>query len=117
MELKIEVVGKGIAKAKLDARNPETAARIYKILPLEIKANLYLEEVYSIIPLELEYENQSSTSNKGDISYWPPGAALCIFYGESQPASPVNHVGQVTENLELFADVENGDRIIVSPLE
>ncbi|MCE5213394.1 MAG: hypothetical protein LLF83_01565 [Methanobacterium sp.] len=117
MELIIEVEGKGKARAKLDGRNKETATRFIKTLPLEGKANLWLEEVYFIIPLELEYENQSSTSNKGDISYWPPGAAFCIFYGESQPASPVNHMGKVTENLELFRKIENEDKIIITPVE
>lgn len=113
MDLEIEVEGKGKAMAKLDERNPETATRFYRNLPLEGKANLWLEEVYFIIPLELEYENQSPRAEKGDLSYWPPGAAFCIFYGESQPASPVNHIGKLTSNLELFRNLEPEDRIIV----
>lgn len=72
---------------------------------------------YFIIPLELEYENQSPTADKGDLSYWPPGAAFCIFYGESQPASPVNHIGQVTSNLELFREIEQEDTIIIRKLD
>ncbi|HIC99194.1 MAG TPA: hypothetical protein EYP08_06060, partial [Pyrodictiaceae archaeon] len=32
------------------------------------------EEVYFDIPLKLDYENKSPTSEKGDISYWPPGS-------------------------------------------
>lgn len=117
MELEIEVVGKGIARAKLDARNLETAQRFYKNLPLEGNANLWLEEVYFIIPLELEYENQSPSAEKGDLSYWPPGAAFCIFYGESEPASPVNHIGKLTSNLELFNNVDPEDRIVVRKRE
>ena len=117
MELEIEVIGKGIAKAKLDHRNPDTAARFYKNLPLEGKANLWLEEVYFIIPLELEYENQSPTADKGYLSYWPPGAAFCIFYGESQPASPVNHIGRVTSNMGLFKTIEQEDALIIRKLE
>lgn len=113
MKLEIEVVGKGKATAKLDERNPETAACFYKNLPLEGKAKCWLEEVYFIIPLELEYENQSPSADKGDLSYWPPGAAFCIFYGLSQPASPVNHIGKLTSNLELFRRVESEDNIII----
>lgn len=116
MNLEIEIMGKGKALAKLDERNPETAALLYKSLPIEGKAILWLEEVYFEMPLQLEYENQSSTSIKGDLSYWPPGAAFCIFYGASQPASPVNHIGRVTENLELFQDVDDGDKIIIRKL-
>lgn len=113
MELEIEVKDKGKAWAKLDDRNPITASRLYDELPLEGKANLWLEEVYFFIPLEIEYENHSSTANKGDLSYWPPGRAFCVFYGESQPASPVNHIGHVTSNLELFGRIKEEDKIIV----
>ncbi len=116
MEIIIEVEGKGKARARLDGRNQETATRFFKTLPIKGKANIWLDEVYFIIPLELEYENQYSNANKGDISYWPPGAAFCIFYGESQPASPVNHIGKVTENLELFTEVEKEDKIIITPV-
>lgn len=113
MDLEIEVTGKGKSRAQLDDRNPQTASRFYKNLPFKGKAKIWLEEVYFIIPLELEYENQSSTSDKGDLSYWPPGAAFCIFYGESQPASPVNHIGRVTSNLELFSALDEEDEIVV----
>lgn len=116
MNVEIEVVGKGKARAKLDGRNPETADHFYKSLPLEGRAKLWLEEVYFIIPLELEYENQSPGAEKGDISYWPPGAAFCIFYGESQLASPVNHIGRLSSKLELFNGLEPEDKIIVRKL-
>nr|NIR86531.1 hypothetical protein [Candidatus Bathyarchaeota archaeon] len=36
---------------------------------------------------------------------------LCVFYGESQPYSPVNIVGQVTKNLEVFGRVKSGAKI------
>ena len=117
MEIEIEVPGKGKARAMLDDRNPETADRFYKNLPVNGRANQWLEEVYFIIPLELEYENQSPDAAKGDLSYWPPGAAFCIFYGESQPASPVNHIGKVTFNLELFRNVEEDDEITVRKVQ
>lgn len=117
MRIEIEVVGKGTASAKLDERNPDTAGAIYKSLPIEGKANIYLEEVYFEIPLKLEYENPSSSAKKGDISYWPPGSAFCIFYGESQPYSDVNHIGKITDNLDLFFNVEDGDKVIIKTLD
>ena len=63
--------------------------------------------------LELDYENPSKTTGEGDICYWPPGPAFCIFYGKSQPVSEVNNIGKITENLELFKKCEDGDEIIV----
>ena len=116
MEIEIEVVGKGSVKGLLDERNPNTARLIYENLPLEGEANKWLEEIYFDVPLKLEYENPSTTTNRGDISYWPPGSAFCIFYGESQPASEVNNIGKITENLELFLKVENDDKIIIKKI-
>lgn len=95
MEIEIEIMGKGKVTGKLDERNPETAKKIYEILPIPGDACIYLEEVYLEIPIELDYENASGSAEKGDISYWPPGQAFCMFYGESQPYSEVNPIGKI----------------------
>ena len=116
MEIEIEVVGKGKIKAVLDERNPYTASEIYNNLPLEGEANVWLDEVYFDVPVILDYENPSSKSEKGDLSYWPPSSALCIFYGNSQPASDVNHIGRMKGNLEIFLEVENDDKILIRKL-
>jgi hypothetical protein len=65
MEIEIEVFGKGKAKAIFDKRNPITARIIYDNLPIEGKANLWLEEIYFDVPIKLEYENPSSSIIKG----------------------------------------------------
>ena len=116
MDIEIEIVGKGKAVAVLDERNPETAKRIYESLPISADAVSWLEEVYFDMPLQLEYENPSPKTQKGDLSYWPPGPAFCVFYGKSQPVSDVNNFGKVTENLELFSKVEDGDKIVIKRL-
>ncbi len=113
MKIEIEVVGKGKASAEFDDRNPDTSKEIYQHLPLEGNAQVWLEEIYFQIPIKLDYENPSSKSVKGDLSYWPPGSAFCIFYGESQPASKVNHIGRILNNMELFRNVEDDDKIIL----
>ncbi len=113
LKIEIEVEGKGKAIAELDKRNPKSAQAIYDNLPLENKALLWLEEIYFDIPVTLEEENPSKMAEIGDISYWPPGYAFCIFFGDTQPYSEVNHIGQITENLELFFKVDEGDRIIL----
>lgn len=113
MKISIEVQGKGTAEAVLDERNPSTAQMFYENLPIYGEANTWLEEVYFQVPITTKYENPSKTTVKGDISYWPPGSAFCIFYGDSQPASEVNNIGTVLDNLELFFEVEENDKIIV----
>jgi len=113
MEIEIEVVGKGKAVGKLDNRNPVTAEKVFKALPIEGNANIYFEEIYFTIPVGLDYENSSGESKCGDISYWPPGNAFCVFYGDSQPASDVNHIGEIIENIEAIKSADNGDKIII----
>lgn len=113
MEIEIEVIGKGKTRVRLDDKNPETAICFNKSLPFKGKANLWLEEVYFFIPLELEYENQFTDANKGDLSYWPSGTAIRVFYGGSQPAYPVNPIGKITFNLELFGSIQEDYEMVV----
>lgn len=110
----IEVVGKGEAIAELDGRNPRIAEELLQKLPIIGRANLWGDEVYFEVPLELDNENASQTAGIGDISYWSPGPALCIFFGQTQPYSAVNHLGKVVGGLDLFKKVEEGDRIVLS---
>lgn len=116
MEIEIEVVGKGKAIGKLDDKNPKTAKLVFEELPIEGNANIYFEEIYFTIPVISDYENPSGKSKCGDISYWPPGNAFCVFYGDSQPASDVNHIGKITENLEILKEARDGDTIIIRKL-
>lgn len=112
--IEIEISGRGKAVAEIDDRNPKVATKFYQMLPIEAKANLWGEEVYFEISLAMEDENPSPSAKSGDISYWSPGSAFCIFFGQTQPYSPVNHLGTVIEGLDLFKGVKNGDRIMLS---
>jgi len=87
---------------------PRTVNTILKKLPVEGRAALWKEEVYFEIPVAAGVEKAKPTVKKGDLAYWPMGKALCIFYSNSQPYSPVNIVGQITRNLELFSRVKSG---------
>jgi len=95
---------------------PRTVDAILKKLPLEGRAALWKEEVYFEIPVKMGEEKARALVEKGDLAFWPMGNALCIFYGESQPYSPVNIVGRVTKNLELFERVKSGSVIRVERL-
>ena len=62
-------------------------------------------------------EKPKPTVEQGTIAFWPMGSALCIFYGQSQPYSPVNNLGKITKNLELFEKTKSGATIKVELLE
>lgn len=95
---------------------PRTVDAITKTLPFEGRIALWKEEVYFEIPVKMGDEKAKPNVEKGAIAYWPMGKALCIFYGESQPYSPVNLIGKVTKNLEIFADMKSGTRIKVEKI-
>jgi len=92
---------------------PRTVDSILKKLPVEGRAALWKEEVYFEIPIAAGAEKAKPRVKKGDLAYWPMGKALCIFYGDSQPYSPVNIIGQVKQNLELLSKVKSGTIIKV----
>jgi len=95
---------------------PRTVEAILRKLPLEGRAALWKEEIYFEIPVKMGGEKAKPTVEKGAIAFWPMGGALCIFYGESQPYSPVNILGRVTKNLEVFAKVKSGTKIRVEKI-
>jgi len=115
--IKFTIEGVGEAEGELIRHlAPRTVDAIAKRLPMEGRAALWKEEVYFEIPVKMGKEKAEPTVEKGAITYWPMGNALCIFYGESQPYSPVNIVGQVTKNLELFGRVKSGTKIVVEKM-
>jgi len=108
----IENVGKAEGEL-VRLQSPRTTDAIIRQLPLEGLAALWQNEVYFEIPLKMGNEKAKPTVEKGTLAYWPMGSAICIFYDETQPYSPVNIIGQVTKNLELFERVKSGTKIVV----
>jgi hypothetical protein len=94
--------------------SPRTVDALLKKLPIEGRAALWKEEVYFEIPVAAGEEKAKTKVKKGDLAYWPMGKALCIFYGETQPYSAVNIVGQITKKLEHFRKTKSGAVIKVT---
>ncbi len=112
--IKFVIEGIGEAEGELVRHlAPRTVEAIMNKLPLEGRAALWKEEVYFEIPVKMGKEKAKPTVDRGAIAFWPMGNALCIFYGESQPYSPVNIIGRVTRNVEMFGRVKSGVKIKV----
>ena len=98
-----------------------TSSIIWESLPLESVVNTWGQEIYFSIPVTVELENGKEVVNAGDIGYWPPGKAFCIFFGptpasrgdEIRAASKVNVFGKVIGDLEILLRVEDGEKIFV----
>ncbi len=102
-----------------------TAQLIWDSLPIEGVLNVWGKEIYFSTPLQTQTDSDATDIvNQGSVAYWPPGNALCIFWGptpastgdECRAASPVNIVGAINEDLEILNSVYSGTKIILSKL-
>ena len=108
-----------IAVAELS--NIKTADAIWQALPFDNKVNTWGDEIYFNIPLKMELEAGQEAVSSGDLGYWPPGSAFCIFFGptpissrgEIQAANAVEVFGRLVDDPSLFKDVEDGEGIVV----
>jgi hypothetical protein len=101
-----------------------TADAVWENLPLTGKANTWGDEIYFAIPVKEALDpNAKEVVEMGDLAYWPPGRAFCIFFGptpasagaEIRPASAVNIIGRVTGDPTVFKQVKEGARIQIDP--
>lgn len=102
-------------EAELD--DSPTAALIWKHLPIEGSANTWGEEIYFSIPVKADLEPGARDEMRiGELAYWPPGEAFCIFFGrtpmsqgdECRAASPVNPVGNILGDPGVLKSVQGG---------
>lgn len=113
---KIRLIAEGYGEAEAELirfQSPVTVDNLAKALPFEGRAARWKEEIYFETPVKLGSEKAKSKVDVGSMAYWPMGSALCVFYGPTQPYSPVNVVGRVVSNLELFRNLKSGTRIRV----
>jgi hypothetical protein len=112
--VKIKFIIEGLGEAEGELVRflaPRTIDMIVRRLPIEGRAALWKEEVYFETPVKMGEEKAKATVERGTIAFWPMGSAVCIFYGGSQPYSPVNDLGKITKNLELFSHVKSGTKV------
>ena len=108
--IRIIVEGVGEAEGELTrVTAPLTVEGITKILPVSGRTSIWKDaEVYFNVPFKAGSEKPVKEAKKGAIAYWPLGGAICIFYEDLVPYSPVNLIGRVIKGLEIFSQVRNG---------
>jgi hypothetical protein len=117
IKVKFLIEGTGEAEGELVRfLAPRTIDTIVRKMPIEGRAALWKEEIYFEIPVKMGEEKAKANVENGTIAFWPMGSALCVFYGGSQPYSPVSILGKITKNLDLFRQVKSGTRIRMEPL-
>jgi hypothetical protein len=118
---KILISAAGV-KADAELADNKTADAIWKSLPIEGRVNRWGEEIYFSISVSLEEEPDArDVMDMGEIGYWPPGRAFCIFFGptpasrggEIRAASKVNVFGKISGDAKLFGKVSDGTKITI----
>ena len=117
---RIRLIAEGYGEADAELirfQSPVTVDRLAEALPFEGRAARWKEEIYFETPVKLGSEKAKSKVEIGSMAYWPMGSALCIFYGPTQPYSPVNVVGRVVSNLEMFRGLKSGTKVRVERVQ
>ena len=108
--MKIQItVGNVVLSASLEDNN--AAKAIYDVMPFDLPYNIWGDEIYCIIPVHLDMkESGQEIMEIGDLAYWPPGNAFCIFYGRT-PAS-TDDQPRAASDVILIGKI-NGDATIL----
>jgi len=109
----------GQVSAAATLNDSSTGRAIWEALPIEAAGSTWGDEIYFGIPVDKSEEDAKDVVEVGDLGFWPPGHAFCIFFGptpasrgdEVRPASPVNVVGRVEGDAKVFKRVASGTKV------
>lgn len=99
----------------------DTAEAVWAALPISASGSAWGDEIYFQIPVETEIEDGQEAVELGDLGYWPPGSALCLFFGPTpasqsddiRPASAVTVIGKILSDTERLKRVATGSPVII----
>lgn len=115
----------GSVTMEAELHDTPTARKIAAALPIRTSFNTWGDEIYFAIPVESSLDDSAQeVVNIGDLGFWPPGNALCIFFGQTpasqpgeiRPASAVNIFGKVIGDATQFKQVMREREVIVEAL-
>jgi len=99
-----------------------TGKAIFNALTIRAKGQRWGGEIYFSIGVSYELEKDSrEVLEEGELGYWPPGQAFCIFFGptpassgdEIRAASAVNIIGKIKADLSGLWDVPDGAEVFI----
>ena len=97
------------------------SSQFKNLLPLAGSANIWGDEIYFRIPVEGELESPKEVVEIGDLGYWPPGSAFCLFFGltpasqceEIRAAREVTVIGKIKGDSTILKRVSSGSSVII----
>ena len=112
----------GTLSIEAELNDTPTAKKIAAALPLRTSFNTWGDEIYFAIPVNADLDDSAQdVVEVGDLGYWPPGKAWCIFFGQTpvsqpgkiMPASAVNVIGKILGDATQFKTVMREREVIV----
>ena len=76
----------GAVEVSAELNDTDAAEAVWNALPISASGSTWGDEIYFRIPVAAEPEDLQEVVDFGDLAYWPPGSAFCIFFGPT-PAS------------------------------
>ena len=105
-----------------ELNDTSTADLVWDSLPMEASGSTWGDEIYFRTPISADEEEEArEVVEMGDVAYWPPGQALCLFFGptpasqgdEIRPASAVNVLGRIDGDATVLKQVRSGSKVRV----
>ena len=115
-------ISAGTVALNAQLNDTATARAIWAALPISSPGNTWGDEIYFRIPVQAEGENLNEVVDFGDLAFWPPGNAFCIFFGptpasrgdEIRAASGVEVVGRITADAADLRQVPSGTIVTIA---
>ena len=111
----------GGVEVTAELHDTPTADLVWDALPITASGSMWGDEIYFRAPVSAEEQDAVPTVDMGAVAYWPPGQAICLFFGptpmsvgdEIRPASPVNVFGRILGDPTVLKAVSSGSEIRV----
>jgi hypothetical protein len=119
----IDVNGQQLAAELNDS---QTATLFAETLPATISLSRWGDEYYGSCGISVpEADEAREILEIGEVAYWPPGQALCLFFGPTpastddrpRAASAVNPIGKITGDATVLRSFGGSITITVSAAE
>ncbi len=104
---------------KIQIDSSQLADLVWERLPIEALTNLWGDEIYFQTDLDNQTNQLQQSVEIGDVAFWPPGQAVCLFFGQTpmsthdeiRPASPVSVFGKFVDDPKMLKTVKSGQSI------